>query len=552
MAELVLPGVFIEVRPEGLMLPQGVTVGNLGVIGTASKGPVDKAVVLGSYAEAKEQFGDYDPWIDGKSGELTLVRALELAFRFGATTALAVRVAAPAAAATGAPKVAHHILQSTGVDCVRLEARSYGTWGNELAVNVAAAEDHAFVEGEVVDLAEGKLAHAKVVASARNRIVVKPGGGGLPQTLQIAYASSTSVPGQVAIDIADGSLDFGADPASSDKVLADYMVEQAQARKVTLRYRGAEEVYIVVSGEDLERDLAASAWVKGVDAKSTLPDATLPADELHQFTGGANGASGANYQDGLDELLNQPAHIIVAAGQDQGFGDELAAHCRVASSDDVQRDRVAVVGSKLGASLDDLRGHTQSSDRLIFVTPGIRATDAAASPPAEVILPGAYAAAAVAGLMASYPPHVSLTNKVLAVGGLETVYPRAQLKQLLLSRLLVLEQRLGFRIVKGITTSTNTAWRQITTRRIVDYAKFGVRGAANPFIGRLNNDRVRGALRTAINSCLADMVTDEMLISYELEVTATREQEVRGIVQVTLVLRPVFSIDYIKVTMFLE
>jgi hypothetical protein len=43
-------------------------------------------------------------------------------------------------------------------------------------------------------------------------------------------------------------------------------------------------------------------------------------------------------------------------------------------------------------------------------------------------------------------------------------------------------------VVKGITTSTNKAWSQITTRRIVDYAIFGVRAACNPDIGKLNND----------------------------------------------------------------
>ena len=115
----------------------------------------------------------------------------------------------------------------------------------------------------------------------------------------------------------------------------------------------------------------------------------------------------------------------------------------------------------------------------------------------------------------------------------------------------VLSGSWGFHIVRGITTSTNTAWKQITTRRIVDYAKFGVRSAADPYIGLLNNERVRGALRTTINSFLAEMVNDEMLISYDLNVTATRQQEIQGIVQVTMVLRPVFSIDFIKVTMFL-
>ena len=118
--------------------------------------------------------------------------------------------------------------------------------------------------------------------------------------------------------------------------------------------------------------------------------------------------------------------------------------------------------------------------------------------------------------------------------------------------MLALEVRQGHRIVKGITTSTNTAWQQITTRRIVDYAKYGVRSAANPYIGLLNNERVRGALKSTIASFLNEMLADEMLVSYDLEVSATREDERKGIVQVVMVLRPVFSIDFIKVTMFLE
>jgi phage tail sheath protein FI len=224
----------------------------------------------------------------------------------------------------------------------------------------------------------------------------------------------------------------------------------------------------------------------------------------------------------------------------------------VASTDAVKRDRVAVVGSKLGATVDDVRGHNLNSDRLIYVAPGIKATDRAAVPPIEVALPGAYAAAAIAGLLAGYSPHISLTNKTVRVGGVEQRFTLAELTQLVQARVLALEERQGFRVVQAITTSTNTAWKQITTRRIVDYAKFGVRSAANPYIGLLNNERVRGALKSTINSFLMEMVSDEMLVSYDLDVTATRDDERKGIVQVTMVLRPVFSIDFIKVTMFLE
>ena len=45
---------------------------------------------------------------------------------------------------------------------------------------------------------------------------------------------------------------------------------------------------------------------------------------------------------------------------------------------------------------------------------------------------------------------------------------------------------------------------------------------AGPFVGKLNNDRVRKALRGAIDSFLTTMLVDEALTGYELDVTATR------------------------------
>jgi hypothetical protein len=230
----------------------------------------------------------------------------------------------------------------------------------------------------------------------------------------------------------------------------------------------------------------------------------------------------------------------------------LHKHCQLASTDAIRHDRIAVVGSRPAATPDIIRSHNIDSDRVIFVAPGIQAIDSAAVPPIEVTLPGAFTAAAIAGLIASFDPEVSLTNKPLGADELEQHYTPSQLAQLLQSRVLVLERRQGFRVVRGITTSSGSAFSQITTRRIVDYAKFGVRSAANPFIGLLNNERVRAALRSSINAFLAQMVNDEMLVSYELAVSATREEERQGICRVVMTLRPVFSIDFIKVTMFLE
>ena len=189
----------------------------------------------------------------------------------------------------------------------------------------------------------------------------------------------------------------------------------------------------------------------------------------------------------------------------------------------------------------------------MYVGPGIRVnvTDPATRIQREVSLPGAYTAAAVAGVVSSLPVQASPTNKTVNVPGLAAVFNQPKLEKLVQNRVLAVERREGFRIVQGITTSANPAWKQITTRRIVDYAMYGVRSACNPYIGKLNNVRVRAAMKATLDGFLTRMVQDEALVGYQLEVSATRAQEIAGEAIVTMTLQPTFSIDYIKVTMYL-
>lgn len=561
MSEIVLPGVYIDVRPEGLISPGQVTIGNLGVIGTASKGSLGVAKVLGSFAEAKETFGPYDAWNNG-AAQLTLVRALELAFSFGATTVYAVRLGKDAVG--NDPPSATTSLNSTTGPCVTLTAATPGTWGNDLLVNVSAGDDQALINNESHqgnEPAPIRLKRKPVLKSALNHIELQG------RRLTILYASTPARPdddaaapglGSVKVNRDTGEMSFGDVVGAADKITASYAVDKASAVKVTFRYQQTQESFNVSDGDNLfdvvNDSITGSKLVKAAKAANSIerPSLSANADTFQSFKGGDNGIANANLQGGLDVLLNEEAHIIVAAGQDDRFGNTLHKHCQLASTDAVKHDRIAVVGSRLGASNDVIRSHNIDSDRVIFVAPGIKAQDNGATPPIQVTLPGAYTAAAIAGLIASFDPEVSLTNKSFGADDLEQYFTQAQLGQILQSRVLVLEKRQGFRVVRGITTSSGSAFSQITTRRIVDYAKFGVRSAANPFIGLLNNERVRAALRSSINAFLAQMVNDEMLVSYELAVSATREEERQGICRVVMTLRPVFSIDFIKVTMFLE
>jgi hypothetical protein len=205
-----------------------------------------------------------------------------------------------------------------------------------------------------------------------------------------------------------------------------------------------------------------------------------------------------------------------------------------------------VIGAA-GTSTADFLGHTTSDDRVILVAPGLRYPDGTELPPA-------YTAAAVAGLISSFPVQTSLTNKTLTVPGLATRFNRGEQAQLIRRNVLAgIERENSYRILKGITTEGEGApFSSIPTRRIVDYAKYGVRSAANPYIGRLNNARVRSALQSTLDAFLTRMVEDEALTGYELQVSATRPQEIAGEVSVVMTLLTVFSIERVMVLINLK
>ena len=479
MAEQILPGVQIEVRAEALIVGGPVSVGNIGIVGTAERGPTNVAVELGSYAEAVATFGHYDPFEEPATANfpLTLVRALELAYSNGASTVFAVRVAG-GAGVSAAPTPGDLAGNST---IFAVSAINPGPWGNDITMTIVDdPPDHA-----VVTFTAGDIVETYTVTSGNDLVT------------QVRRNSTL-----VSVTPAIGP---GADPT----------------------------------------------------------DKPVPVTDV-AFAGGNTGAdaSDTDYATGMTALLNRDAHIIVAAGQDIGvIGNELLSHVDQASGDEFKRDRIGIVGSAaktpaqnnsafITASLGPDGKPPTVGERIIYVMPGLKATDSAVKPAREVVLPGSYAAAAIAGMLSARSPHISLTNKAVSVGGLEVEFTSAELTRLVGANVLAIERRRGFRVVKGITTDTG-AFQQITTRRIVDFAKFGVRAAAEPFIGLLNNDRVRQALNGSINGFLADMVTDEMIISYELDVSATRDDEIRGVARVTMTVRPTFSIDFIKVVMFL-
>ena len=137
IGEMIIPGTYIEVRAEGLIGVGGISTGNIGVVGTANRGPVGEAVILGSYAEALSTFGNYDPWPDAAATpRLTLTRALEQVFRGGGSSVYAVRVAALPNDVPAMRSMVWRVRAGNNVTIFSLTATSPGTWANSIVAEL--------------------------------------------------------------------------------------------------------------------------------------------------------------------------------------------------------------------------------------------------------------------------------------------------------------------------------------------------------------------------------------------------------------------------------
>jgi Phage tail sheath C-terminal domain len=466
IAEMIIPGTYIEVRAEGLISVGSIATGNIGVVGTASKGPVGEIAPLGSYADALDIFGPYDafsdPTLDGSP--LSLTRTIEQLYMGGAGSVYAVRIA------NGDPVKAHADVHSSGAAAgFTLTAVDAGSFGNSIEYTV---------------------------------------------------------------------INTGTD--------------QAPAWELTLQGGTVKETYHGANvGEVHDAIAAAESKLVTVGAASNPTAAFDTVATATAFAGGDDLAnvSSVDVANGLAALANETINILVVGGMGSAtIRAAVGAHLEQTQNDG--RERIAILGaSDSDASTVEGEVADIADERIVLVAPGLVATDARTGQ--NVTLPPAYLAAVVAGKLSTLAPEISLTNQTLPISDLDVHYNSALLKTLLLDRVLIVRPKFGFQVVKGITTDTG-AFKQISIRRVVDYAKAGVRLGSDPYIGRLNNARVRAALKATLDGFLSQMVLDEMLVAYQLDVSATRAQEIQGIAVVAMTLQPTFTIDYIRVTMTLQ
>jgi hypothetical protein len=130
-------------------------------------------------------------------------------------------------------------------------------------------------------------------------------------------------------------------------------------------------------------------------------------------------------------------------------------------------------------------------------------------------------------------------------------YTDTQLSKLITTNIAVIAKRTGIGIinVKGLLTSG----RQISVQRVADVSVRRVKKIADRFIGLLNDEGTRNALRQQIIAMFLQMQNDGAIVpsvdglspAFNVAVYSSANDFTLGIVRIDVAMRPVRSIDYI-------
>jgi hypothetical protein len=285
-------------------------------------------------------------------------------------------------------------------------------------------------------------------------------------------------------------------------------------------------------------------------AAETLAVTTAP----QPLTGGTN-PDVKDFETGLSRLEREadvdivvpsiqyppPASFKTAVfNESQNIFAAVDSHCKNMS--DAACNRIGFGSVSRMESLDKSKTRTETfaSDRFVITAPhGI--------------------AGAVAGLVGRMTYYYSPTFK--AITGLTTLerdFSPTDLRELLGAFIVPLDAKKGrgLIIIRGLTTDGD----QISVRRVADYAVRNVKNIAERFIGNLNTQDGRNALKQKIFEFLQQMEKDTAIVpstdgtdpAFKVDVYSTQRDFALGIVRLDVAVRPVRAMDYIYATILVQ
>ena len=269
----------------------------------------------------------------------------------------------------------------------------------------------------------------------------------------------------------------------------------------------------------------------------------------YKLAGGVD-AGRADYQKALGKLVNESdVDMVLVSVQDLGnltrlsqIYADMVAHCERMSTR--SQGRIGFAGVP-GSTEADIRSNGATlvnnlvSDRLMLVAPF-------------------NTVGAVAGMVGSLDYFQSPTFKRLALGGVSPALGVEAQQELLQQNVVpvVAQRGRGVIVVRGLTSDGD----QVSVRRVADRAVRGVKNIGEQFIGRLNNELGRGALKQNLIGFLVQMEKDGAIVpstdgkdpAFKVNVYSSQADFAQGIVRVDMAVRPVRAIDYIYATVLVQ
>jgi hypothetical protein len=220
----------------------------------------------------------------------------------------------------------------------------------------------------------------------------------------------------------------------------------------------------------------------------------------------------------------------------------VVAHCTKMA--DVARNRIGIgsVTASQSKSVPAMLDHADNvrSDYFVLTSP-------------------AGSEGAFAGLLGRQDYFQSPTFKTISAPDFPPgTYTDAQLTQLINGNVVTINMKhgLGIIVIKGLLTSG----RQINVQRTANKAVRDVKAICDVYIGLLNNEGARNALKQQITAMFLQMQRDGAIVpstdglspAFGVDVYATQADFAQGIVRVDVAMRPVRAIDYIYCTLFVK
>lgn len=560
MATLVVPGVSVQAYFD-VLPPQPAPSGIIGVAGVVDRPPTpNKLIGVTKITELRELVGP---------GSLYSLRPAVDALANGASEVII-------SAVSGGSPASLSLVNADSNAAVLLKCRFNRQWGTSLAAEVRAILDASdqvvrvtldvLVDGKVIEtfpdlrVAPGSADDLFDTINRQSSLLVAMDAG-FQDDLPTAGTYSFNATGDpINVPVKDG-VDtlfklIAADDADHNGLKATFSIATDNTVSIKI-FKGSaiqEEFNGLVMNPDSDNFLPFVLLTQSKLIR-VKPVSSLPAGkELPVATNGpvafTDGTSPSvnNFKDAIDLLAEDSRIDLVLAAIEPSKSDAdvsqihqaLLSHAVTQSDNGAPRIAFGSITASEAADLDKIKDHASAVRNRRFV----------------LVAPVA-AQGAVAGMIGRMNPHESPTFKPVPLHGIAaSTYRESQLNKLLgpMINLCVVQNRPGRGIIvlKGI----NTIGDQISVTRVADKAIRETKAIAENFIGILNSEEARIALKQQIVATFTRMEREGAIVAstngedpaFVVDVYSTQQDFAQGIVRIDIAVRPVRAIDYIYAT----